>query len=108
MEKKILLCVSGGIAAYKAIDLASRLTKRGYRVRSVLTESAQRFVSALNFSAITGESAHISLWEDADPIPHITLADWADLVIVAPATANIMAKAAHGIADAGPFSLYPP
>ncbi|MFO8144918.1 MAG: bifunctional phosphopantothenoylcysteine decarboxylase/phosphopantothenate--cysteine ligase CoaBC [Candidatus Syntrophosphaera sp.] len=99
MEKKILLCVSGGIAAYKAIDLASRLTKRGYRVRSVLTESAQRFVSALNFSAITGESAHISLWEDADPIPHITLADWADLVIVAPATANIMAKAAHGIAD---------
>ncbi|MGC9361482.1 MAG: bifunctional phosphopantothenoylcysteine decarboxylase/phosphopantothenate--cysteine ligase CoaBC [Candidatus Syntrophosphaera sp.] len=99
MDKKILLCVSGGIAAYKAVDLASGLTKRGYRVRTVLTQSAQRFVSKLNFAAITGESAHDSLWEEADPIPHITLADWADIVIVAPATANILAKAAHGIAD---------
>lgn len=94
-----MLCVSGGIAAYKAIDLASVLTKRGYRVRAALTQSAQRFVSRLNFAAITGETAHDSLWEDADPIPHITLADWADLVVVAPATANILAKAAHGIAD---------
>jgi phosphopantothenoylcysteine decarboxylase/phosphopantothenate--cysteine ligase len=99
MKKKILLCVSGGIAAYKAIELASSLAKSGYEVRTVLTESALRFVGPINFAAITHGSVHISLFDDADPIPHITLADWADLIVVAPATANAMAKAAHGIAD---------
>ncbi len=99
MTKNILLCVSGGIAAYKAIDLASQLTKSGYNVRTILTENALRFLTAINFAAITHESVHTSLFEDADPIPHITLADWADMVVVAPATANVLAKAAHGIAD---------
>ncbi len=101
MDKKprILLCVSGGIAAYKAIDLASQLYKAGYEIRTVLTAAAQRFVSPLNFAAITHSSVHSSLWEDANPIPHISLADWADLIVVAPATANIMAKAAHGLGD---------
>ncbi|MBW6514883.1 MAG: bifunctional phosphopantothenoylcysteine decarboxylase/phosphopantothenate--cysteine ligase CoaBC [Candidatus Syntrophosphaera sp.] len=99
MKKKILLCVTGGIAAYKAIDLASRLSKAGYEVKTVLTSHAQRFVAGINFAAITQNSVHTTLWEDNDPIPHITLADWADLIVVAPATANIMAKAAYGIAD---------
>jgi len=96
---KILLCVSGGIAAYKAIDLASRLKKAGHQVRTVLTENAAHFVSALNFRAITADRVYGSLFEDADPIPHINLADWADLVVIAPATANLIAKAVHGLAD---------
>ena len=99
LMSKILLCVSGGIAAYKAIDLASRLHKAGHEIRTVLTQNALRFVSALNFSAITGGSVHSSLFDDADPIPHIHLADWADLIVIAPATANLIAKAAHGLAD---------
>lgn len=98
-KKKILLCVTGGIAAYKAIDLASRLTKQGFAVRTVLNKNAQEFVTALNFEAITNESSHTELFCDIDPIPHIHLADWADLIVIAPATANMMAKAVHGIAD---------
>lgn len=98
-KKKILLCVTGGIAAYKAIDLASRLVKHDFAVKTVLTKNALEFVTALNFQAITHDSAHTELFSDADPIPHITLADWADLIVVAPATANILAKAVHGIAD---------
>lgn len=100
MEKRnILLGVTGGIAAYKAIDLASLLAKDGFAVKCVLTEHAREFVSALNFEAITHETTHTEMFRDADPIPHINLADWADLIAVAPATANIMAKAAHGIGD---------
>ncbi len=98
-KAKILLCVCGGIAAYKAIDLASMLYKQGFEIRTVLTESACKFVSPLNFAAITHHDTHSSLWDDNDPIPHIYLADWADLVVVAPASANTIAKAAHGIAD---------
>ncbi len=97
--KRILLCVTGGIAAYKAIELASMLSKDGFLVRTVLTDSAKEFISPINFAAITHQSVHSSLWEDSDPIPHINLADWADLVVVAPATANTIAKAARGIAD---------
>lgn len=99
MKKKILLCVSGGIAAYKAIDLASRLVKLGFAVKTILTPNATKFVTPLNFAAITHESVHVGMFDDADAIPHITLADWADLIVVAPATANVMAKAVHGIAD---------
>lgn len=97
--KKVLLCVTGGIAAYKAIDLASKLKKQGFAVKTVLTQDAMRFVSPLNFEAITQNSCHHSLWDDQDPIPHITLSDWADIMVVAPATANTIAKAAGGIAD---------
>lgn len=97
--KKILLCVSGGIAAYKAIDLASQLVKLNYSVKCVLTANATKFVSPLNFAAITHNGVSISQFEDVDPIPHISLADWADMVVIAPATANIIAKAACGIGD---------
>ncbi len=96
---KILLCVSGGIAAYKAIDLASRLTQSGHVVKTILSSNAERFVSKLNFAAITGQSVHSGMFEDADPIAHIHLADWADIVLIAPATANIIAKAVYGLAD---------
>lgn len=100
MQKiKILLCVTGGIAAYKAIDLASRLYKQGYEIKCVLTENAMQFVRPASFVAITHNSIHLNMFEDADPVVHISLADWADLVVIAPATANIIAKAAHGIAD---------
>jgi len=98
-QAHILLCVSGGIAAYKAIDLASKLIKSGCQVKTILTENASKFVSPLNFAALTHDSVHTSLWLDSDPIPHISLADWADLLIVAPTTANIMAKAVSGLAD---------
>jgi phosphopantothenoylcysteine decarboxylase/phosphopantothenate--cysteine ligase len=98
-NKKILLCVTGGIAAFKAIDLASRMVKSGLEVKTVLTDNASKFVSELNFKAITHNTAHSGMFTDSDPIPHITLADWADLIVVAPATANMMAKAAQGIAD---------
>ncbi|HNW25125.1 MAG TPA: bifunctional phosphopantothenoylcysteine decarboxylase/phosphopantothenate--cysteine ligase CoaBC [Candidatus Cloacimonas sp.] len=97
--KRILLCVSGGISAYKAIDLASQLSKQGWEVKCVLTENAMKFVTPINFSAITHNSVHTSLFSDIDPIPHITLSSWADLIVVAPATANIIGKAATGIAD---------
>lgn len=96
---KILLCVSGGIAAYKAIDLASRLSKSGHTVKTILSANALRFVSQLSFAAITAQSTHSDMFSDPDPIAHIHLADWADLVVIAPATANIIAKAAYGIAD---------
>ena len=95
----ILLGVTGGIAAYKAIELTSLLSKAGHHVKVILTESALRFVSALPFEAISNDTVHTSLWDDTDAISHITLADWAELMIVAPATANSMAKAAHGLAD---------
>jgi phosphopantothenoylcysteine decarboxylase/phosphopantothenate--cysteine ligase len=98
-KQNILLCVTGGIAAYKAIDLASRLYKEGYHVQTVLTESACKFISPINFSAITHNQVHTSLWQDDDPIPHISLADWADLIVVAPASANSIARAALGMAD---------
>ena len=97
--RKILLCVSGGIAAFKAIDLASQLSKTGAEIKTIMTDGALEFVSPLNCSAITQGSVHSSLFHDADPIPHISLADWAELIVVAPATANVMAKAAHGISD---------
>ena len=96
---KILLCVSGGIAAYKAVDLASRLSQAGHTVKTILSANALRFVSQLSFAAITAQSTHSDMFIDPDPIAHIHLADWADLVVIAPATANIMAKTAHGIAD---------
>lgn len=96
---KILLGVTGGIAAYKAIDLASHLTKSGYTVRTIMTDHAREFVTPINFSAITHEPVYWNQWDAAEPIAHITLADWADIVVIAPATANIIAKSAHGIAD---------
>ncbi len=100
--KKIVLGVSGGIAIYKVVDLVSKLRKRGAEVRVVMTEHATKFVSPLLFSEISGYPAAVSSWEGGRPdssVEHIALAEWGDLMVLAPATANILAKAACGLAD---------
>ena len=100
-NKNILLAISGGIAAYKTPDLVRKLTALGANVRVVLTTSAKAFVSPLSLQAVSGNPVHDSLLDPAAEaaMGHIELAKWADILLVAPATANIMAKLAHGIAD---------
>ncbi|KLK94069.1 bifunctional phosphopantothenoylcysteine decarboxylase/phosphopantothenate synthase [Microvirga vignae] len=99
--KRILLVIGGGIAAYKSLDLIRRLRERGASVRCILTNGAQAFVTPLAASALTGQRTHTDLFdrEDEADIGHIRLARDADLVVVAPATANLMAKMAGGHAD---------
>ncbi|WP_233509779.1 bifunctional phosphopantothenoylcysteine decarboxylase/phosphopantothenate--cysteine ligase CoaBC [Staphylococcus pseudintermedius] len=99
--KNILLAVTGGIAAYKAIDLTSKLTQGGYDVRVMLTEHAQQFVTPLSFQAISRNAVYTNTFLEENPaeIQHIALGDWADVIVVAPATANIISKLSHGIAD---------
>lgn len=99
--KRIVVGVTGGIAAYKTPDLVRRLTDAGAEVRVVMTNNAKRFVAPLTFQAVSGRPVHHQ-WLDADSesgMGHIDLARWADLVVVAPATASVMAKLAHGMAD---------
>ncbi|MBN2545503.1 MAG: bifunctional phosphopantothenoylcysteine decarboxylase/phosphopantothenate--cysteine ligase CoaBC [Spirochaetes bacterium] len=98
-DKNIILCVSGGIAAYKAAGLASFLKKQGANVYAVMTKNALEFIKPLTFKTVTGNKVTTNMFDESDFVPHISLADLADLIIVAPATANIIAKAAHGIAD---------
>jgi len=97
----ILLGVSGGIAAYKAVDLAGKLTAAGARVNTVMTENACQLIGPKSFEAVTGSPVFTSLWSTPEEykIGHIALLDWADIVIVAPATANIIGKIANGICD---------
>jgi len=95
----VLLGVTGGIAAYKSAILARLLTSAGADVTCVLTEAATRFVGADTFSALTGNPAHTSLWDRPGEVLHVRLAHEADVAVVAPATANVIAKLAHGLAD---------
>lgn len=99
--KKILLCVTGGIAVYKAVALVSKLTQAGYDVRVIMSESAQQFVQPLTFQAMSRNDVYTDTFDEKDSkvIAHIDLADWADLIVVAPATANTIGKYANGIAD---------
>lgn len=99
--KKIVLGVTGGIAVYKAVDLVSRLRKQGAEVRVIMTDHAQQFVTPLTFKEISGNKVATSMWESNQEfnVEHIALANWADVFLVAPATANILAKMACGIAD---------
>lgn len=97
--KHIVLGVSGGIAAYKACDLVSRLKKKGAEVRVVMTEHATEFVQPLTFETLSGNQVHTSSFDKQWHIGHIALQKWADILVIAPATANIMAKARMGIAD---------
>ncbi len=99
--KHILIVVTGGIAACKACDLTSRLSKTGHEIRVVMTEHATKFVTPLTFESLCHRPVLTSLFEDhpEDPIAHVNLAKWADVVCVVPATANIIGKIAHGIAD---------
>jgi phosphopantothenoylcysteine decarboxylase / phosphopantothenate---cysteine ligase len=112
---RLLVGVSGGIAAYKAAELVRALQRQSAEVRVVMTSAAQRFVQPLTFAALTGHRVFLSLWDDPipqDPSPeqngidHIAEAQWADALVVAPATANILAKFAHGIADDFLSTLY--
>ncbi|MDO9578829.1 MAG: bifunctional phosphopantothenoylcysteine decarboxylase/phosphopantothenate--cysteine ligase CoaBC [Candidatus Cloacimonadales bacterium] len=98
-NKKILLGVTGGIAAYKAVDLASRLTKLGAEVYTIMTTNACELISPVTFKSITHQKVVTKMFDPNADIEHISLADWADIVIIAPATANIIGKVAHGIAD---------
>lgn len=100
-NKRIILGVTGGIAAYKACDLTSKLTQQGADVKVIMTESATQFVSPLTFQALSRNPVYTDTFDEKDPqkIAHIDLADWADLVIIAPTTANIISKIALGVGD---------
>lgn len=99
--KTILLGVTGGIAAYKAAMICSKLVQRGADVHVIMTESATRFITPLTLQTLSRNAVHLDTFDERDPsvVTHINLADRADLIIVAPATANTIAKMAHGFAD---------
>jgi phosphopantothenoylcysteine decarboxylase/phosphopantothenate--cysteine ligase len=98
-HRRIVLGVTGSIAAYKAADLASRLTRAGALVDAVLTHAAQQFVTLLTFQSLTGRKAYGDLWGEEAHVVHVGLGESADLLAIAPATADVMAKMAHGLAD---------
>jgi phosphopantothenoylcysteine decarboxylase/phosphopantothenate--cysteine ligase len=108
---RVTVCVTGGIAAYKAAELVRALERQALEVHVVMTEAACKFVQPLTFAALTGHKVITGLWEETGntydaAIEHISEAQWADAVVVAPATANILAKFAHGIADDFISTLY--
>lgn len=95
----VVLGVGGGIAAYKAVELLRLLTGAGAEVECVLTAAAEEFVAPLTFTALSGRTARSRLFGNEDPIPHTRLGQWADLVVIAPATADLLARMAAGLAD---------
>ena len=99
--QRVLLCVCGGIAAYKSVELVRRLRDAGAEVQVAMTDAAQRFVSAQSFQAVSHRLVRTTLWDAAAEaaMGHLELARWADQVVLAPATANTLAKLAHGFAD---------
>lgn len=105
--KKILLCVTGGIAVYKAVALVSKLSQAGADVKVVMTRSAMEFVQPLSFQVMSRNDVYWDTFDENDSsvIAHIDLADWADLIMVAPATANFIGKLANGIADDMPSTI---
>ncbi|MFF7980450.1 bifunctional phosphopantothenoylcysteine decarboxylase/phosphopantothenate--cysteine ligase CoaBC [Streptomyces sp. NPDC007901] len=98
-KPKVVLGVSGGIAAYKACELLRRFTESGHDVRVVPTASALHFVGAATWSALSGNPVSTEVWDHVEEVPHVRIGQHADLVVVAPATADMLAKAAHGLAD---------
>ncbi len=101
MSKKIVLGITGGIAAYKCAELTRRLTENGAQVKVVMTDSAQQFITPLTMQAVSGNPVSTSLLDPAAEaaMGHIEFAKWADLILIAPASANTIAKMAHGMAD---------
>jgi phosphopantothenoylcysteine synthetase/decarboxylase len=97
----VLLGVGGGVAAYKAVDLASRLTAAGARVATVMTENARRFVGPKSFEAVTCSAVYTTMWSASEQhqCTHVGFVDWADIIVVAPATADVIGKVACGICD---------
>jgi phosphopantothenoylcysteine decarboxylase / phosphopantothenate---cysteine ligase len=98
-RKRIVVGVSGGIAAYKACTVVRQLAEAGHEVRVIPTESALRFVGAATFEALSGQPVHTGVFSDVPEVPHVRLGQHADLVVVAPATADLLARAVHGRAD---------
>jgi len=100
-QKTVVVGVTGGIAAYKTCELVRELVKRDRRVKVVMTEAATRFVSPLTFRTLSGEPVAVSLWADEPDakVHHVSLAEEADVMVIAPCTANVIAKIAHGRAD---------
>ena len=98
-DARIVLGVTGGIAAYKAIEISRRLVDAGAHVVPVLTEGAERFVGRTTFDALASEKVQTSLWDETSPIPHTTLGQTADLIVVAPATARLLADYRMGRSD---------
>jgi phosphopantothenoylcysteine decarboxylase / phosphopantothenate---cysteine ligase len=98
-RKRIVVGVAGGIAAYKAATVVRQLTEAGHQVRVIPTESALRFVGAATFEALSGEPVQTGVFEDVPRVPHVAIGQGADLVVVAPATADLLARATHGRAD---------
>src|SRR4030088_1187471 len=98
-RKRIVVGVAGGIAAYKAATVVRQLTEAGHSVRVIPTESALRFVGAATFEALSGEPVHTGVFDDVPEVPHVQIGKQADLVVVAPATADVLARAAQGRAD---------
>jgi phosphopantothenoylcysteine decarboxylase / phosphopantothenate---cysteine ligase len=98
-RREVVLGVTGGIAAYKACELLRRLTESGHSVRVVPTASALNFVGEATWSALSGNPVTTEVWESVHEVPHVRIGQRADLVVVAPATADVLAKAAHGLAD---------
>jgi phosphopantothenoylcysteine decarboxylase/phosphopantothenate--cysteine ligase len=98
---KVLVGVCGGIAAYKAVELVRALQKQGAQVRVMMTRAAQAFVQPLTFSTLAGHKVYVDLWasDDEGSIEHIAMAQWADVVVIAPATAHTLGRLAHGLAD---------
>ena len=96
---RVVLGVSGGIAAYKACELLRRFTESGHDVTVVPTAPALRFVGADTWAALSGKPVSAEVWHDVHEVPHVRIGQTADLVVVAPATADLLAKAAHGLAD---------
>ena len=97
--RRIVLGITGGIAAYKSAHLARLLVQAGAQVRTVMTESARRFLGPATLSALTGTPSATSFWDEPSPAPHLDLARWADAVCIAPATAATMARLAHGLSE---------
>ena len=99
IPKQVIVGVSGGIAAYKACTVVRQLAEAGHQVRVIPTESALRFVGAATFEALSGQPVHTGVFEDVPEVPHVQLGKQADLVVVAPATADLLARAVAGRAD---------
>ncbi len=98
--RELLVCVCGGIAAFKVAQVVSTVVQLGCGVRVAMTRAARRFVGPVTFRALSGRPVHTSMWQEtAGDIPHLKLTEQADLLLVAPATANILGKLAGGIAD---------
>jgi phosphopantothenoylcysteine decarboxylase/phosphopantothenate--cysteine ligase len=99
MTRRVVLGVAGGIAAYKSVELLRRLTESGHDVQVVPTRAALEFVGAATWTALSGKPVRTDVWTGVEEVPHVRIGQSADLVVVAPATADLLARAAHGLAD---------